>query len=688
VPRVAPLQSNFNAGELSPLMAARSDIDKYKTGLETCLNFIPLVQGGLLHRPGTTFVNEVKDSSKSTRLVRFEFSTTQAYILEFGNLYIRVYKDHGQVESAPSTPVEIATSYVEADLFQLKFVQSADVLYIVHPNHAPAKLTRSSHTAWTLSTLTFTDGPYLPTNTTSVTMTPSATTGTGIVITSSGVSFSVSDIGRLIRIKHVVAGVTTWGWAKITNYVAPNQVNADVGGDFGATTASSDWRLSIWNVGGSTNQWPATVTFHEDRLVFGGLPNYPQRIDGSRSGDYTNMSPTEVDGTVSNDNAISFTLSSNDVQVVRWLESNERGLVSGTVSGEWLLRPSTAGEALTPTNITAKQSTAHGSEDIAALRAGRGIIFVQRAGKKVRELGFDWQIDGLKAADLTVLSEHITRGSTAATSGLKELAYQKEPHTLVWGVRNDGVLVGLTYERDQEVVGWHRHILGGAYSGGNAVVESIASIPAPDGKYDELWLIVKRTINGSTKRYIEYMTAFDDSTIAQKDSFFVDCGLTYNGAPATTISGLDHLEGQTVQVLADGATHPDKTVASGAITLDRSASVVQVGLYSNADGKLMRPDAGSANGTAQGKIRRIDTVGFRFLRTLMFQYGPDFDHMDDIDFRTSDDVAGAAVPLFTGDKTYLSWPGDYDTDGYICFRQPYPLPCTLLMVAPQFVTQD
>lgn len=679
MPKVSPLQSNFNAGELSPLMAARSDVTKYKNGLEVCLNAYLLIQGGWKSRDGTKFVSEVKDSTKKTRVVRFEFSTTQAYIIEFGDLYCRFYMNHAQILSGPA--YEIFTPYLEADLFQLEFTQSADVLYIAHPKYAQRKLSRTGHTAWALTTISFLDGPYLPTNATETTLTPSAATGSGITITASATTgingnagFKTTDVGRFIRLKEG----TAWGYVKIVGWTSTTVVTVNVVNTLTNINAKVNWRLGVWS---DTTGYPSAVAFFEDRLFWGGPTSYPQRLDGSKSGDYENMAPSDTSGTIAADNAVGYTLNGSTVDVVRWMMDDEKGLLVGTTGGEWLVRPSTQNEALSPTNVSAKRSDSQGSAYVQAIRAGRATLFVQRAGRKLHELAYLFEVDGFRAPDLTPLSEHITR------TGVTMLAYQQEPHRRVWAVRGDGVLVGLTYERDQDVTGWHRHILGGAFGSGSAVVESIAVIPEPNGAYDELWLIVKRTINGATKRYIEYMVKSFDEGDARADAFFVDCGLTYSGAPATVISGLTHLEGQTVAIWADGATHPNRTVTAGQITLDRAASKVHVGLTYNSDGKTMKPDAGAADGTAQGKTKRVTNVFFRLHNSSGLKYGADFTSLDTVSFRDSYDPTATALPLFTGDK-FVEWPGGYDGDGQICWRRDYPGPLTVLAIGPQLVTQD
>lgn len=695
MPKFSPIQTGFNSGEISPLMYARVDFPKYKNALKTCINWVETVEGPLLRRPGTKYVAPVKNSAKRTRLYRFEFSVTQAYQLEFGENYIRVYMNHGQVLSAPATPVEIVTTYAEADIFDLKFTQSADTIYIAHQNYAPRKLTRSSHTAWTLSVIDFQDGPWMEVNAVTTTLTPAAATGSGIVITASsivgingGVGFLATDVGRSVRIKTSGA---KWGWGKIVGFTDTTHVTVDIVKDFGAAAATATWRLGLWSV---TTKYPGAVTFYEDRLVYGGSYSSPQTINGSRTGAYENYAPTDYDtaGTVANDHAYSFTLNSRDVQLIKWLIGDEKGLMAGTVRGEWIVRPSSLNDALSPTNVSAKQSTNHGSNGVDVVRAGKAALFVNRSGRKIREFAYDYSSDGFRAANMTVLSNHITRG------GIVDAVYQQEPHSIIWSARADGAVLSFTYDREQNEFGWSRGYLGGFSDVTQvtpAIVESVSVIPEPSGTYDELWMVVRRYVNGASVRTVEYMTAYWEHGDAQEDGFYVDCGLTYDGALATTISGLDHLVGQTVTVLADGAAHPDCVVSAlGQIVLARSASVVQVGLGYNSDWETLRIEGGAADGTAQGKTQRIHNVTLRLLDTLGIEVGEDFDNLEPIEFRTTADGMSEAVPLFTGDTGPENWPGDYadnsrDRPGpFICGRIRQPFPAILQAVMPQLHTQD
>lgn len=751
--RAAPIKSVFIRGELSPLMAGRVESDDYNAGLDTCLGFIPVTQGGLVAAPGSRYVSRVKDSAAKTLLVRFEYSVIQAYVLEFGNLYMRIYRDRAPVtqtaqnitaitranpavvtydgadtyangdrvllrnvggmsqvngrefaganvnagantfelsgiNSSAYTAytsggtiaeiVEVVTPYTTADLFSLQFTQSADVLYVAHPSYAPRKITRTSHTAWTLNTITFMDGPYLPTNSTLVTFTPSATTGAGITITASSATFVATDVGRMVRIKHAA----TWGWARIVGYTSATVVTADVGGNFGAATASTFWRMGVWS---DTTGYPRATGFYEDRLFFGGCTNYPNRVDGSRSGDYEWFSPTESDSTVLASNAVSFSFGSREVNVVQWLMDDEQALVAGTPGGPWLVRPSKQGEALSPTNMAAKRLKSYGSSAVQAVHAGDGVVYVQRDGRKVRFVSYGAQgSDGFQTPDLTLLSEHIT------ASGIAQMSVQLSPQPVVWMVRNDGVMVGMTFHPadGQLLTGWHRHIRGGAFSTGNAVAESVVTIPSPDGTSEDVYTSVKRTIDGATVRTIEYIARpFDSTTDAIEDAYFVDCGATYDGAPTTTITDADHLEGQTVTILADGAAHPTKVVTAGRFTLDRSASVVHYGLPFDAEGATMRFEAGAQNGTSQGKIQRIHRVAIRVHDTSAMAAGPTLSLLDEVIFRTSDDLTNTPIPPYSGDKE-IDWDGDYGTAERVCWARTKPMPCTILAIMPHLTTED
>lgn len=672
--RVAVELTNFTGGELSPRLDGRNDLTKYNSGCKTLENMIVYPHGSASRRSGTQFVAEVKDSTKKTRLISFEFSTIQTYILEFGDQYIRFYKDNGVILSDGS-PYEISSPYLEAELFDIKFAQSADTMYICHPNHNPRKLTRTGHTNWTLTNEVIINGPFMDHNIETTTLTPShkvvGATSTVTASSTTGINsnqgFLSTDVGRLLHIED--------GHLKITSVTSTTVVVGTVIINLGITTPTTDFALGSFS---DTTGYPSCVTFFEQRLVFAGTTNQPQTLFFSRSADYENFDD-KYHETVADDDAIVYTIASNQVNAIRFLTAT-RTLIIGTAGGEFAVNGGGTGEAITPTNILINKQSNHGAANVDGIAVGNATLFLQRAKRKIRELAYNFDVDGYVAPDLTILAEHVTE------SGIVQMAYQEEPNSIIWCVRTDGQLLGFTYQREQQVTAWHRHILGGSFNSGNAVCESVEVLPTDDSEY-QVWVIVKRTINGATKRYVEYLHNLDFDETDDTSFNYLDSQLAYDGSATTTISGLDHLEGEEVSILADGATHPNKTVSSGGITLDRSSAKVKVGLPYVSLLQTMRIDAGSQNGTSQSKTKRIYEITARLYESIGIEIGPDLNNMERIPFRSSANLMDSGVNVFTGDKD-IEFRGNYETDGFIFVRQNQPLPLTVLSLYPRLVTND
>jgi hypothetical protein len=850
--RVAVQLTNFTGGELSPRLDGRNDLAKYASGCKTLENLVVYPHGAAARRPGTTFVSEVADSDNKTRLIPFEFSTTQTYMLEFSNLKIRFYKNNGIILESNKTITaitkaspgvitsnshgysngdevyisgivgmtelngktflvansttntfsltdkdgvainttnyttyssggianrvyEIATPYTTAELFDIKFAQSADVMYITHPSHEVEKLSRTGHTSWSLTDVVFTNGPFQDANITTTTLTPaSASVGSRNITASAvtgingGVGFLSTDVGRQIHFNA--------GYATITARTSSTVVVADVTTAFTNGNAITDWYLGAFS---DTTGHPSCVTFFEQRLVFAGTTNQPQAIFFSKSGDYESMD-SNIGGTIADDDAIIYTIASNQVNAIRFMTST-RTLIIGTAGGEFTVSGGGTDSAVTPTNILIKKQSNHGAANVDAIAVGNATLFLQRAKRKIRELAYNFDVDGYVAPDMTILAEHITEG------GLTQIAYQQEPNQIIYCVREDGEMVGLTYQREQQVTAWHRHIFGGRFgiatltvsdyanittgskiilsksdgtttiftsttgtagtnefktetnnnttatnlknainahtnftatvnsavvtvtetahkatgyltiksfdsekltatSEGKAVIESVAVIPTDDKEY-QTWVIVKRTVNGITRRYVEFLNELDFDETENTSFNFLDSALSYSGSAVTTLSNLDHLEGQVVSILADGATHPDRTVTSGSITLDRSAKNVKIGLNYISLLQTMRLDAGSQDGTSQAKTKRIYDITVRMFETIGVEVGPNLSDMERIPFRSSADLMDEGIPPFTGDKE-VEFRGNYETDGFIYVRQSQPLPFTILSLYPRLATND
>lgn len=740
--KASPILENFNSGELSPLIDGRVGYEKYPNGASIMENFIPTVPGPIKRRGGTRFVKEVKDSTKKVLLIPFEFSVSQAYMLEFGNLYVRFYtwdattKVRGILESSPGVPVEVVTPYTDADLYnsdgtpKLRFTQSGDFLYLAHPSYQQRILKRLTATSFSLTNYDSTGGPWKALNETATTVYASAETGTGITLTASTGIFQANHVGSIFYLEsRTVDSIKAWevgkvvsiadrrrsdaktyealtagttggskpihtegalydgdpgvqwqfrdpgyGYVKITAFTSSTVVTADVVDRLpsevvGSAKSTTRWAFGAWS---TVEGWPSDTAFYRERLWWARKSS----LWGSVSADYTDYRPKKF-GQVTDDMAITVELASGTINDIQWL-APDKDLVAGTAGGEFAIGELTNGEPLSPTNRRARVMSSFGSRAIPPIKNSEFLLFVQRSGLKLRETFYDFAADGYKSSDATVLSDHIT------ASGVTQMTFAQEPDQIVWAIRADGALIGYTWNNAQSVRSWHRHPIGGA-----GIVESIATMPAAEGDRTELWLSIKRTINGATKRYIEYMERPYRTGDAQNTQFYVDSGLVYSGAAATTITGLGHLEGKTVSVLADGSPHPDVTVTSGAVTLGRSVTRAQIGLTMKSRWRSMRIEAGAQDGTSQGKTKRIHKVVFRLFETGGGKYGTlkTGASLDEFLFRTGSDPMDQPVPLFSGDKV-VAWPNGYDAEGYLGFEVDQPVAATIIAVMPQVNTAD
>jgi hypothetical protein len=553
--RSAPMVNAFNAGEFSPALEGRTDLAKYPHACKLIENFLLLSQGPAQRRGGSRYVAPVKNESNRGWLVRFEFNATQAFILEFGDLYVRFYTDHGYVLNV-GVPYEIVSPYAIADLTNadgscaLQFVQSGDVVYLAHSSEAVKAytLTRFANTNWVFAEYAPNQGPFLEENGTTTTVIASATTG-AITLTASAATFVATDVGRLVRLQVQNLNVKPWeagkvyaindlarfdgktykaltaatsgsapptheqgnafdgqagvqwsyqdagyGIARITGFTSTTIVSATVIQDAAnglnqipadaVTNASKRWRLGAWS---ATSGYPSSVTFFLNRLHWG----FGLRWAASVPNDFANMSQ-DFFGETTIDAAIVEQVQAQDVNSIEWMEGVDR-LVIGTGGGEFVVGPQTTNEAYGPGNISIVKQSKQRVRAVQPVLAGSSVVYVQRAGRKLLSLDYVIERDKFASTDLAVLAERITRTGIIAT------AFQGEPHQIVWCLLGNGKLLGFTYNQEQQVTGWHRHPIGG-----DGFVESIASIPAPDGNREELWLIVRRTINGATHRYVEY----------------------------------------------------------------------------------------------------------------------------------------------------------------------------------------
>lgn len=652
----------FNAGELSPYMSGRSDTEAYGASCSVLENMIPSVQGPASRRGGTRFMAQVKYPAKQTRLFPFQFSGDYPYLLEFGDGYIRFFFHRRPIVDADGAPLEIQTPYASGDLAGLRTTQSGDVLFLVHPKHPIYKLIRHSNVSWSLESVEFVDGPYLPVNTSEISIKNSALTGT-VTLTASAALFSAGDVGRHVRLRQSANPNVQWGAAKITAVTSPTQATAQVFEDFPFlnTNATKAWRLGAFCASAG---YASCAEFFEQRLVLGK----GNAVYGSCTGKYEIFSPSAADGTVSADMGYNCEISSQQINDVVWLSSG-RALAIGTIGADFTMTTNEGTTSALPLNVQIVRHSTYGSERVTPVKISNTTLFVQRYGRKVRAFTYDSASDGYIARDVTILAEHVTK------SGIVELALQQEPVPVVWCILKSGELAGMTFDAENNVQAWHRHPMT------NGAVESLTTLPAENGSCDELYLIVRREINGEQKRYIEVMErGLEDGAVDAARAFYVDSGLSYEGDPVSAVGGLEHLEGQTVSVLANGAVQPDKTVVNGRISLDTPASVVHAGLPFTS---VLTPSAfasGGAVNPAEALKKRVSGVIVRLYKSLGFEIGTKKNVEMQI-FRTCAEKMNSAPALFTGDKK-VAFSGAWGEDATVRIEQNQPLPLTVLAVYP------
>jgi hypothetical protein len=659
-----------------------------------------VVQFQVIGAPGDYAFLRIGTSSTGTQIVNDFIAEVGYHCYSFtataANFYIQFINELGktvQIDNVvllDNAPVEVVTPYAEAHLYEVEGPQSADILYMFHESYPTYRLERRGHTTWSLIEVPWQDGPWLSTNDTTTTLTASAATGLGVTITASstngingGSGFLSSDIGRAIRITDETT--INWGWGVITAVGGTTSVTVDVERTFSVTTAETDWRLGSWS---GTTGYPSTGAFFEQRLYVAGNTDQPQTFWASQTGNFEVHSPDSdptvgtFDGTVQDDDALDFTISADNVNAIRWMSAGEDTLSIGTTGGEWV--PSSTGAVITPSDITVRRQTTHGSAQVVPVRVDNIVLFVQRAKRKIREFGFTFETDGYRAFDMTRLAQHITIG------GIVEMDHAEEPDSQVWVVRADGQLPAMTFRRQEDVVGWSRHILGGAFGTGDAIVESVSVIAGSNGagqhhdstSRDEVWIQVKRTINSATVRYIEMFERDYDTTHDATDAIYSDSCITYSGGSTSTITGLGHLEGQTVKVWANSAVQADKVVSSGSITLDTASTKVQIGLSFTHKLTTLKIEGGNKAGTSVGKIKRFSGVTFVLLNSHTIEYGPSPSELTKNDLREVSDYMDSGTPLYTGELA-VEFDGNWESDPRIYIESDDPAPFTVLAIAPE-----
>ena len=762
------IQTSFAGGEIGPSLFGRTDIAAYANACETVNNFLVRPSGSLISAPGTRYVGEVKTSANKTRLIQFIFNRTDAYIIEMGASYFRFYTDDGVVLSTGTTNIyEVAHTFTQSEIFDVQFCQLNDVIWMVHKDHAPQKLTRYDSDDWEIEDFAFIGGPFLDDNTdAAITIQASGSSGTVNLTLNSTASTSFvassgstrGHINSYWKIGDVLTDSTTGlevqGYVKIATVTSPSTATAAVQKTLSTINPTVSWAEGAWN---DVNGWPSSVTFHESRLFMARTDMQPQNVWASKPFVYDDFLTGAMD-----DDGLNLQLVSNEANEIKWIISG-KSLVAGTYGGEFTISSGETASPLTPNNVVASKETSWGSEPIVPKKIGTFFYYVQRFRKKLRELFYNWDLDSYKSVDKTILSPHISK------DGFIDMTYQQNPDTMLWMITTNGTLAVLTREIDQEMQAWSTHDTDGLY-------ESIATIPHPTKPYDQVWVVVKRTItptggSATTKRYLE---VFEDMEVParQDECWYIHSGLSYDaydatlttatpatislsatagstvvvtsntayfsaddigqrirsidvdgnttgeleitnytsstvvagvvsytftsstvasgswGLSVTNISGMDHLEAKTVVVLADGGTDkPNKVVSNGTITLAYNYFVVTIGLPYSQTVKTLPIEGGNPQGTAQGKIQKINQIGLKVNRSHKgFKVGGTADLAERINFRDPTTDMGTPEQLFTGVLPGITFRDDYRYGAQVVIVNEDPLPVEILSIMADLTT--
>lgn len=678
-------QLSFTGGEISPHIYARLDLTRYDNSVRTMRNFFVHEYGGTSNRPGTIFISNCQDHNYRSRLIPFSFNTQQNYVLEFSQNKMRIIKDGGLVtyptgHAQEGDIVEITTPYSATDLPLLKYTQSADIMTFCHPSYPVQELARSDHHDWTFTAITFSPDITTPSGL-SVTAYGGGT-GTNYkykitAVSANGEESNATTEVTCINQANMNTGTASYNrltWSAVSGAVKYNVYRYDdfAGYSFGFL---SEVEGTTFNDNGAiepdtgdappefrapfngADKYPSCATYYKQRLCFGRSNSAPQTIWMTQTGNYKNMN---ISSPSRDDDSIEYSINSNQVNDIRHIVPLKDLLIL-TSGGEWSMF--TNGQAVAPQTIQFTHESVNGSSDIPPLTINNSILYIDETNQKIRDLFYQFESDGYAGDDLTIFSHHLFEQHK-----LEEWTLQKSPYNIIWAVRNDGTLLGLTYNRNHNVWGWHRH------DTTNGEFESVCAINE-NGK-NVLYTTVKRSINGHIVRYIEKLSdRFEVSTSA---NIFVDSSLSYQGTATNSIFGLDHLEGEKVAILADGNVHPQQIVENGSITLQYEAETIHIGLPINA--QIVTLDAHIDQNTSFGEQRTAHKVILSVKDTRGLWLGVDEHDLIEYKQRRQDDGYGS-IPAENGDIE-VTVPSNWKHKGRVVIEQRDPLPVTILSIKP------
>ena len=522
MPKASPIITNFSAGEWSARMEGRVELEKYYSSCRTLKNMLVVSQGGADFRPGTKYIVTGNTDANKIRLIPFSIKNVGEYILELGNLYIRVIKcsTHAQLETAPGVPLvtDVATPWPTADLFEIKYVQTKDAMYFVHPSYSPRKLVRTDDTTdWTLSAPTFSG--WLKSSEKDIS---GATLADPVVVTATSHGFVNGDV---VYITDVVGmRELNTNIYKVANKTDHTFELENIDGTTYTAYVSGGHAVKAGNIFSGANNYPAAIAFYQQRMVLAGTNTHPDKVWLSKVGDPLDYKMPE---------GLEFQVWHNRGLILRWL-AGKGEIAFGADSCEGVV----SGAPISDTNYQLRVESGYGVENVQGQLVNERLLFIQDGGKRIREFAYHEESAGWESPDLTLFADHITG------DGIVETAVQRSPDTILWCVRSDGVLAALTYEYRYGVAGWSRIVMAGS-----GVVESIAIVRGT--AEDEIYVSVKRTVNSVTKRFIEYFAARDFGS-DQADAYFVDCGITDDNGAAVDITGATQAHPVVITSVAHG----------------------------------------------------------------------------------------------------------------------------------------
>lgn len=665
---------SFGGGEVTPEFFGMLTDAKFQTGTAKCRNFVIKPHGPAENRAGTYFVREVKNSAKMTRTLPFNYGFGQSVIIEFAE---GVFRFHalGQTVLSGGNPYEVAHPYLESELFEVTYAQSGDVVKLAHRNHPRRELRRLSATNWQLVTLAV--GPQLsPPTGLAGTATAGATPGTPFdteyvvtALTAEEDETLVSNTATVSNNLFDDGAFNSLTWTAVSGAVRYNVYKKSSGlfGFIGQTDQTTYKDDNIAPDIGTTppldidlfltaGDYPGAVAYQDQRAAWAGTINAPQNVWLTRAGSENNFNFSIP---AKDDDSIQFKIASRENNSIYHLVPMA-DLIACTPAALWRISGGMS-EVLTPLTLTAKEQTFVGCSQTKPLKVGNNMLYVAARGGHLREFGFDGDRNGYISGDVSIRAPHLFEGD-----GVRSMTLQLDPFPVAWLCMTSGILVGFTYIPEQQVAAFHWHDTQGEFEDATTIYEN--------GR-DVTYVIVKRTIGGVTKRYLEYFAdrQFED----QEDQMFVDCGYKYTGAAVNELSGLDWLEGEEVSILADGGVVDPQIVTDGILTLPNEieASTIIVGLGYTSDLQTL-PLALELAGYGQGAPKNVNEVIMRVYRSAAMFAGPSFDNLVEAKTRTLEPL-GTPTALQTGEIEIVV-PPDWTDGGEVCVRHTDPTSLCIL----------